>query len=109
MAVSKASLEVLIEEDLAHRSAVSGEYFREILKKIKSPLVKEVRGRGLFNSLELSVKGLGMKVAKKLALNGLACKNTHDTTLRLAPPLIIQKAELDQACEILEKTIKEFE
>lgn len=109
MAVSKAALEVLIEEDLSNRSAVNGEYFRENLRNIQSPLIKEVRGRGLFNSLELSVPGIGVKFTKKLAKNGLACKNTHDTSLRLSPPLIIQKEELDKACEIIHTTLKEFE
>ena len=108
-AVSKAAIEVLIEEEMPQRSKKNGAYFKSELQKIKSPLIKEIRGRGLWNSLEVNKKGLGKDIAERLAKNGLACKNTHDTTLRLAPPLTIEKPELDQAVEIISKTLKEFE
>lgn len=79
------------------------------MQKLESPLIKDIRGRGLWNSLEINKKGLGKDFAEGLARNGLACKNTHDTTIRLAPPLTIEKPELEQAVDIIQKTLKEFE
>lgn len=108
-AVSKAAVEVIIEEKLSERSKKNGAFFKAELKKLQSPLIKEIRGRGLWNSLEINRKGLGRDFAEGLAKNGLACKNTHDTTIRLAPPLIIEKPELEQAVDIIQKTLKEFE
>mmetsp|Transcript_25068 Transcript_25068/g.24815 ORF Transcript_25068/g.24815 Transcript_25068/m.24815 type:complete len:332 (-) Transcript_25068:32-1027(-) len=108
-AVSKAAIEVIIEEDLCEKSKVNGAFFKGELEKIDSPLVKEIRGRGLWNSLEITKTGLGKDFAEALARNGLACKNTQDTTIRLAPPLIIERPELEQALDIIEKTVKEFE
>jgi ornithine--oxo-acid transaminase len=77
--------------------------------KLESPMIKEIRGRGLWNSLEITKKGVGKDFAEALAKNGLACKNTQDTTIRLAPPLTIEKPELEQAVDIIQKTLKEFE
>ena len=107
-AVSKAAVEVIIEENLSEKSKENGAYFKKMLQSIDHPLVKEIRGRGLWNSLEINKKGLGKDFAERLAKNGLACKNTQDTTIRLAPPLIIEKPELDQAADIIHKTLKEF-
>lgn len=108
-AVSKAAVEVIIEEKLPQRSKKLGKYFKGELEKLDSSLIKEIRGRGLWNSLEINRKGLGREFAETLAENGLACKNTHDTTIRLAPPLTIEKPELDQAIEIIQKTLKQLE
>uniref|UniRef100_A0A7S3IZG9 Ornithine aminotransferase n=1 Tax=Euplotes harpa TaxID=151035 RepID=A0A7S3IZG9_9SPIT len=108
-AVGKTALEVIIEEDLCKKSEENGAFLVRELKNIKSKFIKEARGKGLFCSLELNEKGLGKHVIASLNRNGLACKNTHDTTIRLAPPLITTKEELTQGVEIIEKTLKEFE
>jgi ornithine--oxo-acid transaminase len=108
-AVSKAAVEVVIEEKLCERSAELGAYFKGELENLDSSLKKEIRGRGLWNSLEINRVGLGRDFAEGLAKNGLACKNTHDTTIRLAPPLTIEKEQLDEALEIISKTLKQFE
>ncbi|WP_226659907.1 ornithine--oxo-acid transaminase [Pseudalkalibacillus hwajinpoensis] len=94
-AVSVAALEVLEEEQLAQRSLELGNYFQEKLKEIDNPLIKEVRGKGLFIGVELTEPA--RPYCEKLKEEGLLCKETHDTVIRFAPPLIISKEDLDWA------------
>lgn len=94
-AVSIASLDVLVEENLAERSRELGEYFLTELQKIQHPAIKEVRGRGLFIGLELHEAA--RPYCEALKEKGLLCKETHDTVIRFAPPLVIEKADLDWA------------
>ncbi len=100
-AVSIASLEVLEEEELAKKSLELGNYFMEELKKIEHPSIKEVRGRGLFIGVELTEAA--RPYCEELKELGLLCKETHDTVIRFAPPLIITKEELDWAIEKIKK------
>ena len=94
-AVSIAALDVLIDEDLCARSAQLGQYLLDELKKINSPIIKDVRGRGLFIGVELTEPA--RPYCERLKELGLLCKETHDTVIRFAPPLVITKEELDQA------------
>ncbi|MGX9135696.1 ornithine--oxo-acid transaminase [Rummeliibacillus sp. JY-2-4R] len=103
-AVSIASLDVLIEEKLSERSADLGEYFLNELKKIDNESIVEVRGRGLFIGLELNVDA--RPYCEKLMGLGLLCKETHDTVIRFAPPLIITKEELDWALDKIREVFK---
>ncbi|OCS83453.1 ornithine--oxo-acid transaminase [Caryophanon tenue] len=96
-AVSIASLDVLLDEKLAERSLELGEYFQSKLKTIDNPIIKEVRGRGLFIGVELTEAA--RPYCEALMAKGLLCKETHDTVIRFAPPLIITKEELDWAFE----------
>lgn len=96
-AVSIAALDVLIDEKLADKSLELGEYFINKLKEIKNPLIKDVRGRGLFIGVELTEPA--RKYCEQLKDQGLLCKETHDTVIRFAPPLVISKEELDWAIE----------
>ncbi len=100
-AVSVASLEVLLDEKLSERSQELGEYFMGKLREINHPSVKEVRGRGLFIGMELTEAA--RPYCEKLKELGLLCKETHDTVIRFAPPLIISKEELDWAIERIQK------
>ncbi len=100
-AVSIASLEVLEDEKLAENSLDLGNYFMEELKKIAHPSIKEVRGRGLFIGVELTEEARPYCEAFKEL--GLLCKETHDTVIRFAPPLVITKEELDWALERIKK------
>ncbi|TCN22352.1 ornithine--oxo-acid transaminase [Mesobacillus foraminis] len=100
-AVSIASLVVLEEEKLAERSLELGNYFADKLKEISNPIIKEVRGRGLFIGVELHEPA--RKYCEALKEEGLLCKETHDTVIRFAPPLIISKEELDWAIERINK------
>ncbi|MCJ1909129.1 ornithine--oxo-acid transaminase [Planococcus ruber] len=100
-AVSIASMEVLQEENLAQRSQELGEYFMERLREIEHPSIKEVRGRGLFIGMELTEEA--RPYCEQLKELGLLCKETHDTVIRFAPPLIIAKEDLDWAIERIQK------
>ncbi|HDF5455080.1 TPA: ornithine--oxo-acid transaminase [Staphylococcus aureus] len=92
-AASIAALDV----DLPGRSLELGDYFKEQLKQIDHPSIKEVRGRGLFIGVELNESA--RPYCEALKEEGLLCKETHDTVIRFAPPLIITKEELDLALE----------
>ncbi len=100
-AVSIASLEVLEEEELAKKSLELGNYFTEALKKIEHLSIKEVRGRGLFIGVELTEAA--RPYCEKLKELGLLCKETHETVIRFAPPLIISQEDLDWAIQKIEK------
>ena len=103
-AVSIAALDVLVDEQLAQRSLELGQYFLNQLKKIKSSVVKEVRGRGLFIGIELNKPA--RPYCEKLKEEGILCKETHDTVIRFAPPLIVTKEELDWAFEKIKNVLK---
>ena len=94
-AVSIAALDVIIDENLPEHSNELGEYFKSELQKINHPAIKEVRGRGLFIGVELHESA--RPFCEALKEKGLICKETHDTVIRFAPPLIITKEEIDEA------------
>ncbi len=100
-AVSIASLEVLQDEKLAERSQELGEYFVGKLREIQHPSIKKVRGRGLFIGMELTEAA--RPYCEQLKELGLLCKETHETVIRFAPPLIISKEDLDWAIERIQK------
>ena len=100
-AVSLAALDVLIDEKLADRSLELGNYFMDALRDINHPSIKEVRGRGLFIGMELTEAA--RPYCEELKELGLLCKETHDTVIRFAPPLIITKEELDWSIEKIKK------
>ncbi len=104
-AVARAALQVLIEEKLVERSAENGAYFLEKLRTIKSPDIKEVRGVGLWIGIELH--GKARPYCEALKELGILCKETHDHVIRIAPPLVITREEIDWAAarirQVLEK------
>ncbi|RIV16512.1 ornithine--oxo-acid transaminase, partial [Alicyclobacillaceae bacterium I2511] len=100
-AVAVAALEVLEVEGLAEQSAELGEYFLNRLKALTDPVIKEVRGRGLFIGVELSTKA--RPYCERLMAEGILCKETHENTIRFAPPLVIRKDEIDWAMERITK------
>lgn len=102
-AVSIASLEVLEEEKLAERSLELGQYFMDSLKEIKNPMIKDIRGRGLFIGVELTEAA--RPYCEQLKEEKLLCKETHDTVIRFAPPLVITKEELDWAIERIKRVL----
>lgn len=103
-AVSLASLDVIQDENLVEKSFDLGNYFKEQLEKIKSSIVKEVRGKGLFIGVELHEKA--RPYCEKLKAEGLLCKETHDTVIRFAPPLIIEQEDLDWAIDKIKKILQ---
>jgi ornithine--oxo-acid transaminase len=96
-AVARAALRVLIDEELVERSAEMGEYFLAKLRTLASPVIREVRGRGLWIGIELHVDA--RKYCEALKEEGVLCKETHVKIIRIAPPLVILKPEVDWALE----------
>jgi ornithine--oxo-acid transaminase len=102
-AVARTALQVLIDEKLVERSAELGEYFLAKLKAVASPVIKEVRGRGLWIGVELTVAA--RPYCERLMQEGMLCKETHDRVIRLAPPLVITRDEIDWAVDKLTKVL----
>jgi ornithine--oxo-acid transaminase len=106
-ATARAALGVLTEEKLIEKSAELGRYFMERLKKIDSPHIVGIRGRGLWIGVVLNTEA--RPYCEELARRGVLCKETHETVIRIAPPLIITRSEIDWACERIEQVLTEFE
>ena len=108
-AVGMKSLEVLIRDNLAKKSEKMGSYFVDGLKaiaenKTKLP-VTDIRGKGLLIAIEFD--GNARPLVEQLMNNGILAKDTHSTTIRFAPPLVITKEEIDWALEIIKKVFTE--
>jgi ornithine--oxo-acid transaminase len=103
-AVARAALRVLVEEKLAERSAELGGYFLAKLRTLRSPLIREVRGRGLWIGIELNSEA--RPFCEALKDEGVLCKETHAKVIRIAPPLVIQRDELDWAFERFQKVLR---
>ena len=102
-AVARTALQVLVEEKLVERSAELGAYFLELLRGVKSPHIKEVRGVGLWIGIELH--GPARPYCEALKEAGILCKETHDHVIRIAPPLVITREEVDWAFPRIEKAL----
>ena len=99
-AVARAALKVLTDDNLIDNARDMGAYFMDGLKKIDNPKIKEVRGRGLLIGLEFHKEAGGARqYCEKLKEAGLLCKETHETIIRFAPPLVITKKDIDWALE----------
>jgi len=97
-AIARAALRVIQDEKLADRSRELGTYFMEQLAEIPSPHIKEVRGRGLLIGVELKPEtGSARRFCEALQTRGILAKETHDSVIRFAPPLIIEKETIDWA------------
>ena len=97
-AIASAAIDVLIDEDLVSNSEVMGTYFKDALLKLDTDIITEVRGKGLMLAIELNKDaGLARVYTEALMKKGLLAKETHEYTIRFAPPLIITKDELDWA------------
>jgi len=96
-ATARAALQVLVEENLVQRSYELGQYFMQRLRTIRSPRLKQVRGRGLWIGLVLDEPARPFCEALKEL--GILCKETHDYVVRIAPPLVITREEIDWAFE----------
>ncbi len=109
-AVALEALNVLVEEKLAERSAELGDYFKEQLGSLRSKLIREVRGRGLFIGVEIDpARVTAREVCERLMNHGLLSKETHETVVRLAPPLIIEREQIDQAVATMGTVLAEIE
>ena len=105
-AVARAALKALNEENMIENAAELGEYFQEQLAEIPSPYVKDVRGKGLMIGIELKPEAGGARrFCEMLQDRGLLCKETHKHVIRLAPPLVITRDEIDWALEQVEAVL----
>jgi len=103
-AIARAALQVLEEEKLADRSAELGGYFLGRLKELRAAHLVDIRGRGLWIGIEL--RGPARPYCEKLKDEGILCKETHDHVIRVAPPLVITRDEIDWALERLKKVLQ---
>ncbi|APO69477.1 ornithine--oxo-acid transaminase [Rhizobium mongolense] len=105
-AVARAALKVLTEEGMIENAEKMGAYFLDGLRSIRSNIVKDVRGRGLMMAIELEPEAGGARqYCYNLKERGLLAKDTHENTIRLAPPLVITKEQVEWAISEIEKTI----
>ena len=96
-ALARTALRILVEEKLVERSAELGAYFLAKLRTLRSPAIREIRGRGLWIAIELTTDARPFCEALKEL--GILCKETHSRIIRIAPPLVITRDEIDWACE----------
>ncbi len=109
-AVGTEALTILVEEQLAERSAELGQYLVEQLHRIDSPLISEIRGAGLFVGIEIDpALGSAREVCERLMARGLLSKETHETVVRLAPPLVVTREQLDWAVEQIREVLQEMD
>jgi ornithine--oxo-acid transaminase len=103
-AVARTALRVLLEERMVERSAELGGYFLEKLKTIRSAHLKGVRGRGLWIGIELDISA--RPYCEALKQEGILCKETHDRVIRVAPPLVIKREEIDWGFDRIKRVIE---
>jgi len=103
-AIARTALRVLIEEKMVEHSAELGAYFLGLLQTLKSPDLKEVRGKGLWIGIELH--SAARPYCEALKAQGILCKETHDHVIRIAPPLVIKREEIDWAFERIKQVIQ---
>src|ERR1051326_6802238 len=103
-AIARTALHVLIEEKMVEHSAELGAYFLSLLQTLKSPDLKEVRGKGLWIGIELH--SAARPYCEALKLEGILCKETHDHVIRIAPPLVIKREEIDWAFARIKRVIQ---
>lgn len=107
-AVGLAALDMLIEDGLIERAARTGAHLLKRLSSLKSPLIREVRGRGLFAGVEVDAsRAHANEVALRLIRAGVLTKDTHRNTIRFAPPLIIEESEIDWSVERLAEVLED--
>jgi len=108
--VAVAALEVVTDEKLAERAEYLGEIFREELRKIDSPMIQLVRGKGLLNAVIIKPTNgkEAWDVCVEMAKNGVLAKPTHGDIIRFAPPLVISEEELRDAIGLIKKSILAF-
>jgi ornithine--oxo-acid transaminase len=108
-AVGLEALQVLEDEKLADRSAELGGYLMDKLAGLKSPLIKSLRGKGLFVGIEIDPKlARAREVCERLMAKGILSKETHETVVRLAPPLVITREQIDWAVERIAAVLKDM-
>jgi len=104
-------LQVLVDENLADNAERLGKILRDELRAMNSPLICEVRGKGLLDAIDIDCpedSPLAWNICMKLRDNGLLAKPTHGNKIRFAPPLVMTETQLGECIDIIRKTLKEF-
>jgi ornithine--oxo-acid transaminase len=105
-AVACAALDVLVEENLSEKAQVLGERFRRGVRAIESGKITDVRGAGLLNAIDIDPKaGKARQYTEKLKDLGVLAKETHETTIRFAPPLVIEEDQVDWLVQTIAKAL----
>ena len=107
--ITVEATKIIQDENLVENSYYLGEVFRKRMHAMGSPIIKLIRGKGLFNAIKINSENTSLSawdICIKLKENGLLAKQTHDNVIRFAPPLIITKEQLEECCGIIEKTLK---
>jgi len=109
-AIGLEALNILVDENLADRSMEMGTYMKGELNKLDSAMIDSVRGSGLFIGIEIDpALGSAREICERLMARGLLSKETHETVVRLAPPLIITKQQIDWAVEQISSVLQELD
>ena len=108
--VAMSALQVLKDENMVQNAHYLGKYFRQELNKIKHQLIKLIRGKGLLNAIVLNTddEQMGWNLCMKMSEKGLLAKPTHHYIIRLAPPLVINKEQIDDYVRIIKESLNEF-
>ncbi len=105
-AIARAALKVLVEEGMIDNAATQGAYFLDGLRAIRSNKIRDVRGRGLMLAIEFHPEvGGARQFSETLMGEGILCKETHEDTIRFAPPLVITRDQVDWALERIDKVL----
>ena len=112
-AVARVALEVVVEEKLAENAEAMGQRFRQGIQNMigRIPVLERVRGKGLLNAIVIDSgedSELAWNICLKFRDNGLLAKPTHGNKIRLAPPLVIREAQIDECLDIIERSLKSF-
>lgn len=109
-AVAKVALEVLVEEKMSDHAEKMGHIFRDGLKALGSPLIREIRGKGLMNAIEIDHPNpeAAWQLCERFMENGLLAKPTHGDKIRLTPPLVITESQIHQAICIIQSSLATF-
>ena len=104
--MARKVVEILNTGKYQENAATQGEYLTNALRALKSPRIMEIRGRGLWVGIEFHKEaGVARQYCEKLMAEGMLCKDTHEQTMRLAPPLCITRDEIDWALERLRRVL----
>ena len=104
-AIAMEAIDIIEDEDLIHNSFIQGEYLRDNIKKLDSKYIIECRGKGLLNALEFENKKTANIFTKNLQDNGILAKSTRENIIRLSPPLVITRTEIDNSLDIIKKSL----
>jgi ornithine--oxo-acid transaminase len=107
-AIGKRALELLEEENLIENSRILGEYFKNELINMKSETILDVRGKGLWIGVQMNPNFIsGKELSNLLLKKGILAKETHETVIRFAPPLVISKQEIDWALDTIKEILQD--